>query len=160
MRRATSHRTLRALSNASRWPPSTQASKAPAMLVQGEHDSLFPLNQAVATYQALKRQGTPVKMMWISHGHDSTSMDAPGELTKSNPSFTTDYVMVRFAYWFDHYLKGGPKNTGPEFEYMRDWVAFAGSAAPPTAAHPPTQWRTPSTYIWRAAEHSPPTRTL
>ncbi len=53
--------------------------KIPTLLVQGEKDTLFNLNEASATYAQLKAQGTPVKMVWQSWGH-SGSTPAPGEL--------------------------------------------------------------------------------
>ena len=43
------------------------------VLVQGQKDTLFNLNEAVATYRSLQAQKTPVKMIWQSWGHsDST----------------------------------------------------------------------------------------
>ena len=40
--------------------------KVPTLLVQGQKDTLFNLKEAVATYRALKAQGTPVTMSWFS----------------------------------------------------------------------------------------------
>ncbi|MEA2457206.1 MAG: hypothetical protein QOC95_178, partial [Thermoleophilaceae bacterium] len=51
--------------------------KIPTLLAQGQGDTLFNLQEAVATYRSLKSQGTPVKMIWQSWGH-STSDPAPG----------------------------------------------------------------------------------
>ena len=53
--------------------------KAPTLLVQGQKDTLFNLNEAVATYRSLQAQKTPVKMVWQSWGH-SGSNPVPGEL--------------------------------------------------------------------------------
>ena len=53
--------------------------KAPTLLVQGQKDTLFNLNEAIATYASLKAQGTPVKMVWQSWGHSGSSPVA-GEL--------------------------------------------------------------------------------
>lgn len=53
--------------------------RIPTLLAQGENDTLFQLHEAVASYQALRQQGTPVKMIWQSWGH-SRSKPAPGEL--------------------------------------------------------------------------------
>src|SRR5689334_20388530 len=36
--------------------------RVPTLLIQGQKDTLFNLNEATRTYQALKAQGTPVKM--------------------------------------------------------------------------------------------------
>ena len=46
--------------------------KAPTLLVQGQKDTLFNLNEAVATYASLQAQGTPVKMVWQSWGHSGS----------------------------------------------------------------------------------------
>ncbi len=42
----------------------------PTLLIQGENDSLFGLDQANANYQAIRRNGAPVDMVWFSGGHD------------------------------------------------------------------------------------------
>jgi putative CocE/NonD family hydrolase len=101
----------------------------PVLLMQGEDDTLFNLNEAAATYRALKAQGTPVKMVWQSWGH-SQSTPAPGELSLSSPDPATQYETARIANWFDHYLKGTAASTGPNFAYFRDWVTYTGIATP------------------------------
>ena len=103
--------------------------KIPTLLMQGENDTLFNLNEAVATYRALKAQGTPVKMVWQSWGH-SDSTPAPGELDLANPNPATQYETARISDWFDHYLKGSSVSTGPVFAYFRDWVTYSGIATP------------------------------
>ncbi|WP_207938682.1 CocE/NonD family hydrolase [Actinomadura darangshiensis] len=50
--------------------------KAPTLLVQGQTDTLFNLQEAAATYRDLKAQNTPVKMIWHSGGHSGPN--APG----------------------------------------------------------------------------------
>lgn len=101
----------------------------PTLLIQGENDTLFNLNEATATYKALKAQGTPVKMIWQSWGH-TDSVPAPGEIDLGNPDVSTQYETARIADWFDHYLKDSPVSTGPEFSYFRDWVDYNGIATP------------------------------
>ncbi len=58
--------------------------KVPTFLIQGENDTLFNLQEAVATYQALRARGVPVSMAWQSWGHSggtgTSSGAAPGEL--------------------------------------------------------------------------------
>ena len=103
--------------------------KIPTLLMQGENDTLFNLNEAAATYRALKAQGTPVKMIWQSWGH-SASSPAPGELDLDNPDPATQYETARVSDWFDHYLKGSSVGTGPNFAYFRDWVDYTGKATP------------------------------
>ncbi|MCW2783943.1 MAG: transporter ATP-binding protein, partial [Marmoricola sp.] len=101
----------------------------PTLIVQGEDDTLFNLNEGIANYQALKAQGTPVKMVWQAWGH-SNPTPAPGELDLTNPDPTTQYETGRIFDWFDHYLKGLPSDTGPEFAYFRDWTTYTGNASP------------------------------
>jgi ABC-2 type transport system ATP-binding protein len=103
--------------------------KIPVLLAQGEFDTLFNLNEAAATYQALKAQGTPVKMIWHSWGH-SHGTPAPGELSLSDPQPSTQYETARVVTWFDRYLKGLSVDTGANFAYFRDWVSYTGNAAP------------------------------
>ncbi|MHB1533228.1 MAG: CocE/NonD family hydrolase [Acidimicrobiales bacterium] len=103
--------------------------RIPTLLMQGENDTLFNLNEAVATYQGLQAQGTTVKMIWQSWGHSDTT-PAPGELNLSAPDPTTQYEAARIADWFGHYLKDQRISTGPGFAYFRDWVPYSGNAAP------------------------------
>ncbi|MBV9832204.1 MAG: prolyl oligopeptidase family serine peptidase [Marmoricola sp.] len=98
--------------------------KVPTLLVQGEADTLFNLNEASATYAALKKQGTPVKMVWQSWGH-SHSNPAPGELDFGAASLRDSYLGARFLDWMNHYVRGtSSASTGPEFAYFRDWVPY------------------------------------
>ncbi len=100
----------------------------PTLLVQGENDTLFNLNEAIATYTALQAQGTEVKMIWQSWGHSGPA--APGEIDLGNPDPAAQYETGRVLAWFDRYLKGLNVSTGPEFAYFRDWVTYSGNAAP------------------------------
>jgi len=113
----------------------TDRIRIPVFLMQGEHDTLFNLNEGIATYRALKAQGTPVKMLWQSWGHSSLT-PPPGEISLSNPDPVAQYQTGRILAWFDHYLKGKPTDTGPEFAYFRDWVPYTGNAAPAYATAP------------------------
>jgi ABC-2 type transport system ATP-binding protein len=103
--------------------------RIPVLLIQGEKDTLFNLNEAIATYHALQAQGTPVKMIWQSWGH-SDSAPAPGEIDLNNPDPATQYETGRVLNWFAHYLKDAPVGTGPQFSYFRDWISYQGNAAP------------------------------
>ncbi len=103
--------------------------KVPVLLMQGENDTLFNLNEAAATYRALEAQGTTVKMVWHSWGH-SGSTPAPGELSLGSPDPATQYETARVANWFAHYLKGSSVGTGPKFAYFRDWISYTGIATP------------------------------
>jgi hypothetical protein len=103
--------------------------RIPVLLGQGENDTLFNLNESIATYKALAAQNTSVKMIWQSWGH-SGSTPAPGELDLGNPDPATQYETARVASWFGHYLKDGPADPYPAFTYFRDWVNYTGIATP------------------------------
>lgn len=103
--------------------------KAPTLVVQGQKDTLFNLQEAVATYRALRAQGTPTRMVWQSWGH-SGSTPAPGELDLDAPSLDDTYLGRRFHAWMDHYVRGdGSAPVGPRFAYFRDWVRYDTSEA-------------------------------
>lgn len=108
--------------------------KVPTFLIQGQNDTLFNLQEAVATYRGLKQRGIPVSMAWQSWGHsggaNGRSGAAPGELDLTGADIEGTYLGKRIKDWFDHHLKGTTAPTGPEFAYFRDWVAYTGSAAP------------------------------
>jgi len=81
--------------------------KVPTLLTQGQTDSLFPLGQADAAAKAIKANGAPVDVDWISGGHDGGNME-------------TARVEGRVTSWFDRYLKGDKSaGTGPAFRVTR-----------------------------------------
>ncbi|MFF1695964.1 alpha/beta fold hydrolase [Streptomyces sp. NPDC058257] len=81
--------------------------KVPALVVQGQTDSLFPLGQADATAKAIRANHAPVSVDWISGGHDG-----------GNPE--TGRIDGRVGSWFDRYLKDDKSaDTGPEFRVTR-----------------------------------------
>ncbi|WP_043267417.1 CocE/NonD family hydrolase [Streptomyces sp. CT34] len=112
--------------------------KAPTLLIQGEADTLFNLNEAAATYRTLRAQGTPVRMIWQYWGHSGGIKDpARGELSPDMGNLESSYVGQRILAWFDRYLRHRPEaGTGPAFAYYRDWAtgpsAYATSSAFPT----------------------------
>ena len=118
--------------------------KVPVLLIQGQNDTLFNLNEAIATYQALESQGTEVKMIWQSWGHSGPA--APGEIDLGNPDPAAQYETGRIARWLDHYLKDSSASTGPEFAYFRDWIEYDGNAAPAYRAAPTFPVGTNRTY--------------
>ena len=65
---------------------------APTLLVQGEQDTLFGLDQADANAREIAATGTPVAVRWYAGGHDGA---APG---------TADRSAIRG--WFDTHLRG------------------------------------------------------
>jgi ABC-2 type transport system ATP-binding protein len=101
----------------------------PTMLMQGEGDSLFNINEAVSNLYELRSNRVPVKLVLQSWGH-SRSTPAPGEV--SYTSTAQGYETLLIQSWFDRYLKGLAVSTGPAVEYFRDWVPYDanGSAEP------------------------------
>ncbi|MET9885480.1 CocE/NonD family hydrolase [Streptomyces sp. NPDC006430] len=81
--------------------------KVPTLIVQGQDDSLFPLDQADAMAEAVAANGAPVSVDWAAGGHD-------GGMRESGR------VEARVTAWFDRYLKGdGGTDTGPAFRVSR-----------------------------------------
>lgn len=116
----------------------------PTLIMQGQSDTLFNLNEGIAAYQALKQQKTPVKMVWINGGHSGPN--APGEIDFDAPDPTTQHIAKRVLNWFDHYLKRTGAPTGPRFTYFRDWVDYTGNARPAYASSSSFPVGTPTTW--------------
>ncbi|CAG6398261.1 alpha/beta fold hydrolase [Streptomyces cocklensis] len=89
--------------------PSAVASriKVPALIVQGQTDSLFTLAQSDAMATAIRGNGAPVAVDWIAGGHDGGDTE-DGRIDR------------RVTAWFDRYLKGATgTGTGPAFRVTR-----------------------------------------
>ncbi|MFD8791037.1 ATP-binding cassette domain-containing protein, partial [Streptomyces vinaceus] len=81
--------------------------KVPTLIVQGQEDSLFPLDQADAMAKAIAANGAPVSVDWAAGGHD-------GGMRESGR------VEDRVAAWFGRYLKDEKgADTGPAFRVSR-----------------------------------------
>ncbi|MGP2441007.1 CocE/NonD family hydrolase [Streptomyces sp. JW3] len=90
----------------------------PTLLTQGQIDSLFPLGQADAAAKAIKANGAPVDVDWISGGHDGGDLEG-------------DRVQARTEAWFDHYLKDDESaGTGPAFRVTRTLGTGSGDGEP------------------------------
>ena len=107
----------------------------PTLLVQGQADTLFDLQEAVATYRSLRRQGTEARMVWQSWGHSGGGTPAPGELELTAGGDIADsYLGRRFLAWMDHWVAGERSApVGPRFAYFRDWVDY--DTSPGAAGH-------------------------
>lgn len=98
--------------------------KAPTLVVQGQADTLFNLQEAVATFRTFRAQGTEARMVWQSWGHSDGS-PAPGELDLGAESLRDTYLGRRFLNWMNHHVRGNDNApVGPRFEYFRDWVRY------------------------------------
>ncbi|MGW7333841.1 ATP-binding cassette domain-containing protein, partial [Streptomyces sp. NPDC054840] len=81
--------------------------KVPTLIVQGQEDSLFPLDQADAMAKAIAANGAPVSVDWAAGGHDGGMREA-------------DRTEARVASWFDRHLKEDEgADTGPAFRVTR-----------------------------------------
>ena len=108
--------------------------RVPTLLAQGQADTLFNLQESVATYTALKAQGTPVALQWQSWGHSGLT-PVPGELDERHPA--SSYQGRLAIQWFDHYLLGRGPAPKLNFTYFRDWVyAATGDAGKAYATAP------------------------
>ncbi|MCU1589874.1 MAG: hypothetical protein JWP11_1130 [Frankiales bacterium] len=109
--------------------------RIPVLLVQGQSDTLFNENDAVATYTALRRNGVPVKMIWNSGGHGGYD-SLPGECDvygrgTGGADFTgldDCYLSLRTLAFLDSALRGTP-DASPGFTFYRDWVPYGGTGA-------------------------------
>ncbi|MFE4294642.1 alpha/beta fold hydrolase [Streptomyces sp. NPDC056647] len=79
----------------------------PALIVQGQTDSLFPLGQADAMAKAISANGAPVDVDWMAGGHDGGDRESAR-------------LEGRISSWFDRYLKDDKgADTGPAFRVSR-----------------------------------------
>lgn len=93
--------------------------RVPTLIGQGQADTLFNLQESVATYTALKRQGTPVSLAWQSWGH-SNSTPKPGELDERHPAQSLEGRAA--LAWFEYYVRDRGPKPPQGFAYYRDWV--------------------------------------
>ncbi|ONI70978.1 ABC transporter ATP-binding protein [Actinosynnema sp. ALI-1.44] len=75
----------------------------PTMVVQGEQDTLFGLDQSDATARQITAAGGKVKVVWYAGGHDG-GKPGPG-------------LRAKIADWFDFHLRGRGADPGTDFEY-------------------------------------------
>ena len=114
----------------------------PVMLMQGEGDSLFNINEAVANYRLLQSHGNPVKLVLQSWGH-SKSTPAPGEVSYSSTKNGYETLLVK--NWFARYLQHAPVSTGPAVEYFRDWITYDSHGTAEPAYGTASNWPVGST---------------
>ncbi|MET8757333.1 alpha/beta fold hydrolase [Lentzea sp. NPDC004782] len=93
----------------------TDQIKQPTMLVQGEQDTLFGLDQSDATARQITAAGGKVKTVWYAGGHDG-----------GNPGAS---LRGEIADWMAFHLQGKGNDPGTGFEYTVQG-AFRSSGAP------------------------------
>ena len=79
---------------------------APTLLLQGERDTLFGLDQSDANARAIAARGTTVALTWYNGGHDGGS---PDQVTRD-----------RISNWFGYYLSGTGGRPANTFSYSVD----------------------------------------
>ncbi|MGH3439495.1 MAG: alpha/beta fold hydrolase, partial [Sciscionella sp.] len=78
--------------------------KVPTLLIQGEHDTLFGLDQADANARQIHRAGGKVKVIWYTGGHDA-----------GNPGAR---LQQEIGDWFDFHLAHHGSDPGTAFSYQ------------------------------------------
>jgi ABC-2 type transport system ATP-binding protein len=104
--------------------------RIPTLLVQGQADTLFNLQEATATFRGLRARGVPTRMIWRSFGH-SDSTPAAGEYAdpRIGEPLTRTYLGRRYLNWMDRYVRGRTAvSPGPRFSYFREWVRYDTSS--------------------------------
>jgi ABC-2 type transport system ATP-binding protein len=81
----------------------TERITAPTLVVQGEADTLFGLDQADATARQIAAAGGTVRMLWYGGGHDGGAPD--------------QRVRDAIGTWFDHWLAGKGDPPATDFGY-------------------------------------------
>jgi len=90
---------------------------APTLLIQGQHDSLFTVTEALRTFDLISSRDK--KLVVFSGGHGYADLE--GERAMIND---------RVDSWFDRHLGEDPEtDTGPQIETWRPWVDGANFAA-------------------------------
>ena len=98
--------------------------RIPTLLAQGQHDTLFNLQEATATYHALLARKTPVKMLWRSAGHSGGGVAA--RATRPSPRPPTR------AGW----RSSGSTSTCAASATRRSSTSRSSATGPPTRATP------------------------
>ncbi|MDQ3905907.1 MAG: alpha/beta fold hydrolase [Actinomycetota bacterium] len=96
---------------------------APTLLIQGEQDTLFGLDQADATARQLATARVPLKMIWYAGGHDGGAPSAA--------------LQEEVGDWFDYYLRGLGVNPGTGFDYQVQALFGTRRGLPPRTVHAP-----------------------
>jgi ABC-2 type transport system ATP-binding protein len=89
---------------------------APTLVVQGERDTLFGLDQADATTRQIAAAGAPVRTVWFAGGHDGAP---PGPA-----------VREQVGEWFDFHLAGRGDDPGTGFTYAVESGVRTGGDTP------------------------------
>lgn len=91
---------------------------APALILQGTVDTLFPLDEAAANYASVSRNRVPVKMVWFCGGH-GVCLTNPGD---------TSVIERDTLAWLNRYVKRQHVSTGAGFEWVDQNGAWHSAA--------------------------------
>ena len=95
--------------------------RVPTLLVQGQSDTLFNLNDALAAYTGLRARGVPATLIWNSGGHGGyNSLPFEGEAYGGGTELAGSYLGERTMDFFDRYLRGRG-SAGPGFAWYEGW---------------------------------------
>jgi ABC-2 type transport system ATP-binding protein len=78
---------------------------APTLVSQGQSDSLFPLNESLKTFTALKKNNSAVSLIWHGGGHDGGTNE-------------NEYLRIQYLNWFDKHLNGKDISI-PTFQFTK-----------------------------------------
>lgn len=100
----------------------------PTLILQGSVDDLFTLAEGTANYEALKKAGTTVAMVWFCGGHGSCL---------TNPGRSLDVGALSVA-WMDRWVKRDKSaQVVKGFEFVdQDGVVYQAPSWPPTKGAP------------------------
>lgn len=100
----------------------------PTFLVQGTADALFTLDEAITSYEILKANGVPAKMLWFCGGHGVC-------LTGAGPA---GHIEAAVVAWLKRYVaQDGAVDTGPAFEWLADDAQWRSTSGYPVAPGAP-----------------------
>ena len=85
--------------------------KAPTLIIQGEDDTLFPLDQADANFRGLPAE-TPAEMKWVAGGHDA--------------EIAVDPLIDDLEEWFGRYLKRDGSASSSPFSVLMPETSLLG----------------------------------
>ena len=90
--------------------------RVPTLIIQGTVDTLFTLDEANANYEALRKQGVPLKMIYFCGGHGVCLTESDSDSPALGDSA---HAQEERLAWFDRYLRGNAStDTGPAFEWI------------------------------------------
>ncbi len=102
--------------------------KVPTLILQGTVDDLFTLDEGIANYEALKKQGTTVSMAWFCGGHGVCLTD---------PGTAIDVGRLSLA-WMQHYVaRDSSVSALKGFAFVdQDGTSYSAPAYPLPGAGP------------------------